>query len=493
MFRKIKEALFNNIHTRQTVAKNVFWLSAGQIGSRLFRALVIIYAARVLGAAEYGVFSYVLGLAGFFTIFADIGINPILTKEAAKDPSRASEFFATSFWIKIVLLVFTAVLILSVAPHFSKIEAAKALLPFAALLVIFDGIREFSSAFFRAKERMELEALVTSATNVAITVFGFLILRASQTAGSIAITYALSAGTGTILGIFILRGQFAKIFRAFRKDLLAPIMNLAWPIAFLSLIGAFMLNVDVVMLGFFKGAEEVGFYSASQKIVQLLYTLPSILAASFYPVLAKFLGQKDSGKVRALMEKGMTASFLLALPIAVGGIILAKSIIVFLYGAAYLPSVNNLQVLLFTILVIFPSLQISNYLMVYDRQRKMVPIILAGSLSNIVFNAILIPPYGALGAAIATVLAQFIYVGLGWRLAKTANYFVTFPHLKKIAVASFIMGVVSLVANQLHIHLLINISVSAVVYFFMLYIMKEGSILEIRSLVTKRGSVDSPA
>ncbi|PIY59464.1 flippase, partial [Candidatus Wolfebacteria bacterium CG_4_10_14_0_8_um_filter_37_11] len=48
--------------------------------SRLIRAAIIIYAARVLGAAEYGIFSYVLSFAGFFTIFADLGVSPLMTR-----------------------------------------------------------------------------------------------------------------------------------------------------------------------------------------------------------------------------------------------------------------------------------------------------------------------------------------------------------------------------------------------------------------------------
>ena len=138
---KLKAVLLENRTTRQTVFKNALWLSFGQIFGRLIRAAIIVYAARVLGAADYGVFSYALGLAGFFTIFADIGINGILTRDASQKPAERSYYFATSFWLKSILLFLTAAAIVFIAPYFSKIEAAKALIPFVALLTIFDGIR----------------------------------------------------------------------------------------------------------------------------------------------------------------------------------------------------------------------------------------------------------------------------------------------------------------------------------------------------------------
>ncbi|TRZ64386.1 MAG: hypothetical protein D4Q79_01670, partial [Spirochaetia bacterium] len=152
MIKKIKDLLFQNRTSKQTVVKNVVWLSLSQVVGRLIRGLFIIFAARLLGASEYGVFSYALGLAGFFTLFADLGINSILTKEASREPERASSYFATSFWIKIFLVFFAVLLVIFVAPYFSKIESIETLFYFVALLTIFDNLREFFNAYFRAKE-----------------------------------------------------------------------------------------------------------------------------------------------------------------------------------------------------------------------------------------------------------------------------------------------------------------------------------------------------
>ncbi|MCL5004783.1 MAG: hypothetical protein M1170_02470, partial [Patescibacteria group bacterium] len=60
MLQKIKSFLFENKTTRQTIAKNTFWLFFGEISSRVLRAAIVIYAARVLGADGWGVFSYAI-------------------------------------------------------------------------------------------------------------------------------------------------------------------------------------------------------------------------------------------------------------------------------------------------------------------------------------------------------------------------------------------------------------------------------------------------
>src|SRR5512141_48381 len=105
MLQKLKSFLFENTSARQTVAKNTFWLTVSNFGGRLLKAAVIIYAARVLGTEGYGVFSYAITLAGFFTLFMDPGINNILMRDASgASPEKREVLFGTSFVIKIFLL-----------------------------------------------------------------------------------------------------------------------------------------------------------------------------------------------------------------------------------------------------------------------------------------------------------------------------------------------------------------------------------------------------
>ena len=114
MIQKITAFLFKNQSVRQTIAKNSFWLSFGEIAGRVIRAAIIIYAARVLGAAGWGAFSYAISLAGFFTIFSDFGVSSILTREAAKNDTFRLKYLSTIFFIKLILAAITLILIIFV-------------------------------------------------------------------------------------------------------------------------------------------------------------------------------------------------------------------------------------------------------------------------------------------------------------------------------------------------------------------------------------------
>lgn len=483
MWNKLCAFFFTNQTARQIIAKNVFWLSVSNIGSRLIRAAIIIYAARVLGAAEYGVFSYALGLAGFFTIFVDIGISHILTRDIAKKPERASYFFSTAFWMKSLLLAGTSLLILFVAPYFSKIDEARILLPLVALLVIFDNLREFSNAFFRAKERMEYEALVTTSMNVVITIFGFIALAIATNAHSLMVSYVASAGAGFLAAAFILREEFKNIFRKFDRTLVKPMLQSAWPIALTGLLGALSLNVDIIMLGWFRSAEEIGFYSAGQKVIQVLYTLPAIIASALLPLSSRLVELKDNIKLRLLTEKGLTLVFALALPLTVGGVVLATPIILFLYGQEYIAGVDAFRVLIATLLAVFPGTVLGNIILAYDKQRKIAWYVGATSLSNVVMNLALIPSFGIVGAAAATIAAQIFYNGLVWQFVKKLVPFSITHHLTKIVLATLIMGVVIFLLSSLGTHVLITIAIGAASYFAVLALLRERIVVEAREMI----------
>lgn len=481
MITRLKDLLLKNLSTRQTIAKNVFWLSLSQLGSRLIRAIIIIYAARVLGAAEYGVFSYALSLAGFFTIFGDIGISQILTRELVQKPEKRQNLFSTALWLKIAILAFTAALIIFAAPHFSKIEAAKILIPLVALITVFDGLREFTLSSFRAAEKMEYEALITVITNIAITIFGFIAIGMAATAKSLALSYAFSVIIGFLTGVIILRKDFLNIFKHFDKTLVKPILLAAFPIAFTSLLGAFMLNTDTIMLGWWRTPEEIGYYSAGQRILQVLYTLPAILAASMFPALNRFVGQKE--KEKKFMEKSMTMIYGIAAPALIGGVILATPIIKFIYGKEYLLAAPSFQILLLTPLLIYPLIILGNLILAHNEQSKLKLPVFFGAIGNIAFNAILIPPFGIVGASIATVVAQFLNISLVWRIAKKISDFSTLKHLKKIFASAIIMGIFSVIFNFSGIHVLINIILSAGIYFYSLYLMEEKNFMEILMMI----------
>lgn len=474
--------LLKNRSSRQTILKNIFWLGSSQVLSRLIRAFIIIYAARTLGASDYGIFSYALGLAGFFAIFSDLGLNSVLTKEIAQKSEGGKESFATALWLKTALLAVTAVLILFIAPYFSSIKPALFLLPLTAFLAVFDGFRDFLISLFRGEEKMEKEALTALITNAAIAIFGLATIRFLPSAFTFTVSYVGSAGLGAIAAFYLGRKYLKNSFRLFKKNLVKPMIIAALPLAFLTAIGIFMLNTDIIMIGWFKNTEEVGWYSAGQKIIQLLYALPVIFASSIFPTLSRLAKNNEKEKIGALLEKTSSAVMALAVPLALGGFILGAPIIRTLYGPAYAPAVLPFQILSLTLILNFLWHLFGNTVFAFDKQKKAAGYLALGAIANIVLNALLIPRWGIAGSALGTMLSQAVYILLSRKMVQKLAPIAILPRLKKISLASIGMAALAWLLNRLEINLILNIFLSGIAYLLILLALKEKLLWEMKTI-----------
>ncbi|MEK7546574.1 MAG: flippase [Patescibacteria group bacterium] len=482
MFGKIKSLFLENRTLRQTVFKNAFWLSVGNFGSRFIHAAIIIYAARILGASEYGVFSYALGLASFFVIFSDIGISQLLTREVAKHPDKARAYISTSFAIKIFFLASVIILMLLIAPHFSKIPEAKTLIPIIAMLLIFDGLRNFGFAITRAQNRMELETLFTVLTDISITTISFFVLFANPSAERLAWGYAAGSGLGLVMLGLALRNWFKNLAADFDKKLVIPIISSAWPLAIVGLFSIFTIDIDTIIIGWFLNASDLGLYGVAQRPVQLIYALPALLATSLFPILSKLIHSKEVERVRAINERSFAISFGLAIPLTFGGIVLGKQIIYALFGAEYLGAVLTFQLLLFTVILVSPEILLGNLFFAYGFRKIFIVAAALGAVTNVVFDFLFIPRYGIAGSVVATILAHIAILCCYWFKMRQIHSFKIIFRLSRIIPASLLMIVLTSILSRWGINVFLNIGISATTYFFFLYLFKEPLISEVKKV-----------
>jgi len=452
---------------------------------RILRTGVVIYAARALGAEGWGVFSYAMSLAALFTIFSDIGLSAVLIREGAKSPEAREKYFATTLVLKIILIAISFAVVMFGVPHFTKIPLSTNLLFFIVLLLLFDSLRGFGVSLFRATEKMEMEAFSNILTQGVILVAGVAILIISPSPEHLAITYATGSAAGLILVIISLWPYLKKFWQHFDKNLFKPILKAAWPFGVAGLLGAIMINTDTIIIGWLRTATDVGYYSAAQKPVLLLYILPSLIAGGFFPVLAK-LANKDNEKLREALEKGLAFVFLLAIPFAVGMILTSGQIIHLLFGNEYFnqPTIITLQLLAITLITNFPISLLVNAIFAYDRQKDLITFWTIGAIGNAVFDLLLIPVWGIAGAALATVIIQIITGSLIWYKMKKINNFSVFGYLKKIILATFIMAAFVVLLRWLHWPVLAIVPASAGIYLAALILFKEKIISQFKTIIT---------
>ena len=483
--KNAKTFLFRNTSTKQIVIKNTIWSFVSQIGGRLLKSVLIIYAARALGAAEYGVFSYALTLAAFMNTFMDPGVNAILMREIARSSEgERRKLISTTLVIKVVLVVVGAAIVIFIGPYFSKLPGASALLPLAGLILTLDTLREFFLSLVRGMEQMEWEAIISLFTNVGVVVFGFIYLLADRTAHSLAFGYAFGTGIGAIAAILLLRKYFAGVFKSFSARLIPTILRAAWPFAIIGALGLLLTNTDILIISWMTTASDVGVYSAAIRIIQVIYLLPSVFQATTLPLFSRLAGRGDK-EFRNALEQTMCVLVLISLPMAIGGVILGVPIMTFFFGPAFVSGSLSFKILISTIVVAFPGAIGANAIFASGNQKSLIVSSAIGGVSNVLFDILFIPRWGIVGSAIATLLAQLLSNGHLFYVMKKLSDYELLPHIQRILVGSIVMGLVTILLASAHVHVILNVCVSAAVYLLMLRILREPILGNVKAVLSR--------
>lgn len=485
MLDRIKSLFFTNRSTKQTVAKNTFWLLVSNVFSRLIRAALVIYAAHILSPREWGAFNYAMSLVAFFIIFADFGVNAVMTRESARDPNQQEKYFSTSFFIKIVASIFIVIFLIVLYPIILPFLTSSAgdyalisiLIPIVAFTVIFDSLRDFGAALSRAWEKMEIEGIIQIVTNIAIVVIGVVAMRYSPTAKSLAYGYTLGTALGMIIAFIPFKHYFKTLFSKFSWKSVGNILASSWPFGMMGVMGSIMLNTDSVIIGWLRSIQDVAYYSAGLRIMSILYILPGAIITAFFPTFAKVEGEKE--RFGSIIEKSIKLMSLIALPLTVGGVILARQIIIFLYGNRYAPGISSFVLMSMNMLFVYVAAMIGNALFALKREMKLFGYVALAMVGNLIFDLIFIPIWGIAGSALSTLINSMISTWYIIWLLKREVPFKFFRNLGKSACASIVMGLLVYIMSLIHIPIIINIVLGAAIYFIVILLIKEESVTEL--------------
>jgi O-antigen/teichoic acid export membrane protein len=250
---------------------------------------------------------------------------------------------------------------------------------------------------------------------------------------------------------------------------------------------------DTVMLQFMRGEEEVGYYSAAYKIIFFFINLGLIYNQAIFPVVSR-LFHTSIDDMRRLLSASTKLIVTIALPLAVGGTVLAQPIMRLLYSSQYDNGIIALQILIWVVTFMFIGSLYGYALIACGRQNYYARAEFTTVIANLVLNIILIPHYGLVGASAATLVSAGIRSFLMHHFFKQITIVPLQDYLLKPALACTGMAFFIYLFPNLNVILLV-IS-GAVLYFFLLLILGYVTRNEIKmiweQLVQVKESFGSP-
>jgi len=460
------------MNTIQRIAKNMTVLFIARIVSMLFGFFYVMYTARYLGPANYGILSFALALSGIFGVIANFGLDPLTVREVARDKSLARKYLANGIVLKLIFGSLTFLIVFSVVNLLGYPEVTRKVVYIITFSTIIAGISNLFKDIYQAFERMEFMSIGQVLQSALSLVFAITAIKLGLNVVYFAMIY-LTVNL-IVLGyhVVITTWKFLKPKIEVDLSFWKSVVREAWPFALTAIFVSIYYWIDSVMLSYMKGDEVVGWYNAAYRLILVLLVIPSIYFTTLYPVMSRFF-KSSKESLKLTFERSFKYMTMIAFPIGVGTTLLADRIIMLIFGPEYMPASRALRILVWSVVCIFMSQPYGQLVRSTNRQDIEMRITAMGAVLNVVLNFIFIPKLSYVGAS-ATTLATELFVTLFYfyTFRKTeffGSYILTY--IGKAIVASVIMGLFVWYFSSLN--LLILIGVAALIYF-MVYLAING-------------------
>ncbi|MGH7775824.1 MAG: flippase [Candidatus Dormibacterales bacterium] len=443
---------------------NTVVLMAAKVVSRLAALVLVIVLANHLHPAGYGRYTTLVAYSALVSVAADLGLNTLYTREAARAPADVGRFLGTLAGGKLVLGAASAAIL---AAALESVGLGGLALPGAALLLTTTYANLFRNTFY-ALGRLEFEAVAIAAETVIQA--ALIVLGAHRGAGVawFVWAYAASYGFTVLYCLFVIAAfRMGRPRLGFEARLFGGWVRTALPFA----IGIFLTNLyfkaDVPILQHFRPFREVGWYEFAYKPFEALQFVPLAVQSVVYPVLAVYHASQP-GRVQAAYERFFKVLVLLGIPVAVGTFVLVAPI-----GRAfhlYPQSEPALRILAAAIPFLFVNSAFTAMLFAVDRQDLFAWTTAIAVVVNVGLNVALIPAFGYLAAAATTVVTEAAFSAGAWWFVRRRH---RLPWLRlswRILLAGVVMAAV-LYPLRRH-SLAVTVPAGAVVYLAALWTLR---------------------
>lgn len=398
--------------TKQKSLKLNFLMNTiAAISSVVVPLITFPYISRILLPEAKGKVTFAIGLVSYFHVFAQMGIPTYGIQLCAKirdDERELTKAVHELFFINICMTALSYVA-LAIFLHFvPKLRAEKNLyiIISTTIFLVTIGIEWFYKAL---EEYVYITKWSLIAKVIAVGAIFLLVKREEDY-----IIYAvITAATSLTSIINIVHSRKFISWKPIGNYQIKKHFKYIVVFGAMTFATTLYTNLDTVMLGFLSKYQEVGYYDAAVKIKTVLVCLVTSLGSVLMPRASYYVQNKMWDDFWRIASKAVNYVFLVALPMVVYFIFFAKQGIRLLPGEAYDAAIVPMQVIMPTLLLVGITDIISTQILIpLGKERIVLYSRIFGALTDMVLNFILIPGLGAVGAAVGTLVAEAVVLGI---------------------------------------------------------------------------------
>jgi polysaccharide transporter, PST family len=398
--------------SERPVLRKIIGNAAWLLGDRVLRmgvGLVVgVWVARYLGPVQFGLWNYAIAFVVLLSPLGTLGLESIVVRDLIGTPDRQNTLLGTAFCLKLLgsgLTVLVGIALIAGLRPGEHVLCGLVLLTAASMVFQAFDVIDF---WFQAQVQSRYPVL---ARNMAFLILALVKVAMIQfKAPLIAFAWAWFAELGlAAVGLVVAYQMQGKHLSSWRINLaqVKKFLGEGWALALSGIAIMVYMKIDQIMLGSMIGDKSVGIYSAAVRLSELWYFIPGAIISSATPAImqAKQVGEELYHQKFQQLLNGVT---MLAISIALPLSFLAKPMVGLLFGPDYAEAAAVLVVHIWSTPFVFLGLASMVWVTAAGLFGRNLIATIVGGLSNIGLNLYLIPRYGTVGAAIATLLSYMI-------------------------------------------------------------------------------------
>lgn len=427
--------------------------------------LAVIFMTRYLGRLGFGQYTIIITYLQFFGLIADMGLTLITSQMLAKyddEEKIIGNLFAFRL-ISALLFLGAAPIIVLFMPYAATVKIGVFI---AVISFLFIALNQVLIGFYQ-KHLLMARASISEIANRLVLVAGIILVVLFDQGLQGVVVATTFASITQFATNYILSLPFIKIRPAFDAKIFKDIIKLAWPIAITITFNIIYLKADTLILSLLKSEEVVGLYGAAYRVIDILVSLPFILAGLALPQLTSALKKEDTKRFQIIMQNSFDLMAMIAWPLAIGAQFVAVPLMQLVAGPQFTASGPILRLLIFAAAAVYLGVIFSHAIIAIEKQKQTIWAYVFVAITALIGYLIFIPKYSYFGAAAVTIYSEITIALLIFLMVyRYIKFIPNFVITAKVLLACTVMSLFLYLTN---LSLIFEITLAIVVYAGILY------------------------
>ena len=387
-----------------SIKKNLGYQTIYQILITILPLITSPYLSRVLGAYQLGVCSYTTSVVGYFTLFAMLGTTNYGTRSiaaAGKDKIKRSEAFWSIFLLQVGIAL---ICLMAYSIYIICFCNANKLIAMIQGISVIACLIDINWLFF-GLEQFKITVVRSSIIRVLSVICIILFVKSDDDTWIYILILVLSTFLSNLV-LWLYTSRYVRFVKISFKMVLSHLEpNIA---LFLPLLAMSVYHImDKTMLGVLSDYTQSGFYYNADKIVNITVGIISGFSTVMLPRMTALISKGEIKASNELFRTSLEGTVLVGIAVSFGTAAIANEFEPFFFGPGFDECIL-LTIVLAPVLIIksFSFTARYQYLVPHHKEKAYTISVVIGALVNLVFNFVLIPKYGAMGAVIGTLAAE---------------------------------------------------------------------------------------